>query len=113
MAEAAPTAVDSASDIVDGIFVVGGQLRDVLTNGASDFLRDHLSSLLQVHNLSVLVGSGASVHLGSPLIRSMSNADLDDLVTKAGSDLTDEGRAVLEAVNPESSVDLVVPHKVV
>jgi hypothetical protein len=49
-----------------GLFIVGGTVKEVITDSEAKIVREHLSSLLQVKNLVVLLGSGASFHLGSP-----------------------------------------------
>lgn len=43
-------------------------------------VRDIIGHLLQVRNLSVLVGAGASFHLGLPAIRSMDAAAIEGLI---------------------------------
>ena len=57
-------------------------------------LRDALSRLLQVHNLSVLIGSGASFHLGGPTIRAVTADELVSMCLSANVDL-DEGHVGL------------------
>ena len=56
--------ISGASDS-QGLFIVGGVVKSRVTNGDQQVLQDYLSNLLQVHNLVILIGSGASFHLGS------------------------------------------------
>jgi hypothetical protein len=47
-------------------------------------LREAIGHLLQVHQLCVLIGSGASFHLGSPKIRAVDATDVLGMATQAG-----------------------------
>lgn len=47
-----------------GLFLVGGAVKELITSADASAVREHLSSLVQVKNLVVLLGSGASFHLG-------------------------------------------------
>lgn len=89
-----------------GLFIVGGTVKEVITNSEATAVRDHLSSLLQVKNLVVLLGSGASFHLGSPRTRDLTNGQVLDLVKEAGSEPTPEDEALLATINPTDSGDL-------
>jgi len=78
----------------------------MLTDTDRHAAQDHLSTLLQVQNLVVLVGSGASFHLGSPQTRNLNVAAISSLIEQAGSTLEDADIALLETLNPDNSADL-------
>jgi hypothetical protein len=90
-----------------GLFVVGGVIKQLISStDDAHGVRDHLSSLLQVHNLVVLLGSGASFHLGSPQTRNLTNAQVLDLVTTAGNQPTESDTTLLSTINPTDKGDL-------
>lgn len=89
-----------------GLLVVGGTVKEVITRSESQGLREYLSSLLQVKNLVVLLGSGASFHLGSPKTRDLTNAQVLELVREAGSEPAEDDQALLATLNPTDSGDL-------
>lgn len=89
-----------------GLFIVGGTVKEVITTPEPTAVRDHLSSLLQVKNLVVLLGSGASFHLGSPQTRNLTNEQVLALITEAGKKPTDDDEALLATINPTDSGDL-------
>lgn len=89
-----------------GLFIVGGAVKEVITTSEPQTVREHLSSLLQVKNLVVLLGSGASFHLGSPKTRDLTNTQVLDLITEAGSEPTEEDQELLATINPTDSGDL-------
>jgi len=89
-----------------GLFLVGGTIKEVITSAEPSVVRDHLSSLLQVKNLVVLLGSGASFHLGSPQTRNLTNAEVLGLITKAGDTPSETDAALLATINPNDSGDL-------
>lgn len=89
-----------------GLFVVGGIVKEIITNAEPQVVRDHLSSLLQVKNLVVLLGSGASFHLGSPKTRDLTNVQVIDLIRAAGAEPADTDEALLATINPTDSGDL-------
>lgn len=89
-----------------GLFIVGGMVKEVITNSEPQTLREHLSSLLQVKNLVVLLGSGASFHLGSPKTRELTNEQVLDLIAEAGGEPTEEDKELLATINPTDSGDL-------
>lgn len=88
-----------------GLFLVGGAIKEVLTSEASG-VRDHLSSLLQVKNLVVLLGSGASFHLGSPQTRDLTNEQVLSLIAEAGGTPTETDAALLATINAADNGDL-------
>lgn len=90
----------------DGVFIVGGKLKATTAADGYDTITEHLSSLLQVHNLIVLIGAGASMHLGSPKIRELGNDAIIELIELAGKSLDDEPAALLRLLNPTDSGDL-------
>ena len=69
-------------------------------------LRDSIGNLLQVKNLSVLLGAGASFHLGLPAIRSVSLDDLKEMLSDAGESLTGEEESLLEKLLDGKDGDL-------
>ncbi len=88
-----------------GLFIVGGIVKEIITSG-SQTVREHLSSLLQVKNLVVLLGSGASFHLGSPRTRDLTNEQVLDLIRAAGGEPIEEDQELLATINPTDSGDL-------
>ena len=89
-----------------GLFIVGGIVKEVVTTSEPQTVREHLSSLLQVKNLVVLLGSGASFHLGSPKTRNLSNREVLRLIMDAGSEPTSADESLLATMNPTDSGDL-------
>ncbi|WP_082369405.1 SIR2 family protein [Arthrobacter sp. ERGS1:01] len=89
-----------------GLFVIGGVVKSRVADGDRQVVIDHLASLLQVHNLVVLVGAGASFHLGSPKIRELSNVSVEILIRDAGGVVTATDRAILVRLNPADKGDL-------
>ncbi|MDM7831648.1 SIR2 family protein [Cellulomonas edaphi] len=89
-----------------GMFVVGGVIKSCLRTSDRQLVIDHLSSVLQVHNLVILVGSGASFHLGSPKSRELTTSALQQLIETSGATLTSTDLEVLRALNPGESGDL-------
>lgn len=89
-----------------GLFIVGGNVKEVIAGSEPKIVREHLSSLLQVKNLVVLLGSGASFHLGSPKTRDLTNQQVLDLIKGAGSEPTSEDKALLATINPTDNGDL-------
>ncbi|WP_196326346.1 SIR2 family protein [Mycobacteroides chelonae] len=78
----------------------------MITTTDAHVVREHLSSLLQVKNLVVLMGSGASFHLGSPQTRNLSNQKVLELITSAGGAASDTDAALLSVINPSDNGDL-------
>lgn len=89
-----------------GLLVIGGTVKEVITTSEPKVVREHLGSLLQVKNLVVLLGSGASFHLGSPKTRDLTNEQVLDLIREAGGEPTEEHKTLLCAINPNDSGDL-------
>lgn len=92
----------------DGVFIVGGRIKEVTSELQAERVKDHLASLLQVHNLVVLLGSGASVHLGSPQIRKLTNSSILELLANAGVVSAKSDTNLLALLNPDDSGDLEV-----
>ncbi len=63
-------------------------------------------TLLQVHNLVILVGTGASFHLGSPRTRQLKNKEVTDLIVESGASVEASDSALLSTLNPADSGDL-------
>lgn len=89
-----------------GLLVVGGTVKEVITTSEPTAVQEHLGSLLQVKNLVVLLGSGASFHLGSPKTRDLTNKQVLDLIREAGREPTREHQDLLATINPTDSGDL-------
>lgn len=89
-----------------GLFVVGGTVQEVLTTSEPKSVREHLGSLLQVKNLVILLGSGASFHLGSPQTRDLTNEQVLGLIGDTGGEPTEEHQALLATINPTDNGDL-------
>ncbi|NHC43646.1 SIR2 family protein [Motilibacter aurantiacus] len=89
-----------------GLFIIGGTVKEVITTSEPKMVREHLSSLLQVKNLVVLLGSGASFHLGSPRTRDLTNKQVVELIKDSGEQPTDGDAALLSTINPTDSGDL-------
>lgn len=89
-----------------GLLVVGGTVKEVITTSEPTAVREHLGSLLQVKNLVVLLGSGASFHLGSPKTRDLTNEQVLDLIRDAGGEPTADDQDLLATINPIDSGDL-------
>lgn len=90
----------------DGVLIVGGKVKASTEPDGYDTVTEHLSSLLQVHNLIVLIGAGASMHLGSPKIRELGNDAIIGLIEQAGKFVDDEAASLLKLLNPKDSGDL-------
>lgn len=89
-----------------GLFITGGTIRATLDETGLPLLKNHLASLLQVQNLVILIGSGASFHLGSPHTRELSQAKVLELINKAGQETNDVDNQLLHALNPSDNGDL-------
>jgi len=85
---------------VEAILIIGGEVRfdSSIDADALRRIRDTVGQLLQVKNLAVLIGSGASYHLGSPAIRSVSAEELDGMVVAADVALSVEATKVRDAL---------------
>ncbi|WP_198144753.1 SIR2 family protein [Nesterenkonia jeotgali] len=92
--------------LAPGIFLVGGIVKSRLAEQDRHVVRDHLASLLQVQNLVILIGSGASFHLGSPQTRNLNNLAVQNLVTNAGENLDETDSELLRSLNPNDEGDL-------
>lgn len=89
-----------------GLFIVGGVIKGIVTAESAQLIREHLSSLLQVHNLVVLFGSGASFHLGSPQTRNLKNEEVQQLIRNAGGESNADDFDLLSTINPGDNGDL-------
>lgn len=98
--------VESDEMAPKGLFIVGGTVKEVITTPEPQAIRDYLSSLLQVKNLVVLLGSGASFHLGSPKTRDLTNEQVLELIKVADDEPTAFDQALLSTINPTDSGDL-------
>lgn len=89
-----------------GVFLVGGKVKAVAPSGSLAAVRNQLSSLLQVKNLVILVGSGASFHLGSPRTRGLSNTDVIALIRAAEIETSEVDESLLAAISPDDNGNL-------
>lgn len=89
-----------------GLFIVGGLVKSRLDGGSRQVVEDHLATLLQVHNLVVVIGSGASFHLGSPQTRNLKNAAVEKLILNSGANVESSESKLLESLNPANNGDL-------
>lgn len=89
-----------------GLFLVGGIIKQIASSSGQSAVREYLSSFLQVKNLVVLLGSGASFHLGSPQTRNLTNEQVLALILRAGGTRSDTDAALLDTINPSDSGDL-------
>lgn len=96
----------SAASTPKGLFVVGGVVQELISTAEPKTVQEHLSALLQVKNLVVLLGSGASFHLGSPQTRDLTNQEVLDLIRDAGDEPNTDDEALLAVINPTDSGDL-------
>lgn len=94
------------NDDHQGLFIIGGVVKSRLTEKDRQVVEDYLSSLLQVRNLVILVGSGASFHLGSPQTRALKTETIKKLIGQAGKHVEDSDTALLGALNPSDNGDL-------
>src|SRR5712692_10203338 len=90
------------------LLFVGGKLR---VNGLTDTdaerrVTDTLGRLLQVKNLAVLVGAGASMHLGSPTIRHLSRDDLMAMLGPIAKDVPAPVQDAIDDLTHEGDADL-------
>lgn len=97
--------VTSSSDS-QGLFIVGGVVKSRITNDDQQVLQDYLSNLLQVRNLVILIGSGASFHLGSPHTRGLATDAVKDLIASSGSTVEPTDEDLLRVLNPNDDGDL-------
>ncbi|MHA6969047.1 SIR2 family protein [Glutamicibacter bergerei] len=89
-----------------GLFVVGGKVKSIVTENDRQVVVDYVASLLQVHNLVILIGSGASFHLDSPQTRNLKNEAVIDLIESASQTIETADLALLSFLNPNDSGDL-------
>lgn len=89
-----------------GLFIVGGVVKSRLTERDRQVVEDYLSSLLQVRNLVILVGSGASFHLGSPQTRALQTESIEELIAQSGESVGSSDAAILRSLNPSDNGDL-------
>jgi len=93
---------------LDAILTIGGEVRfdTVAEPDSVRRIRETIGQLLQVKNLALLIGSGASFHLGSPAIRRVSQETVKEMAAAAGLQISAEAEAALSALVPEDGVDL-------
>lgn len=98
--------LDSGTPTPIGLFIVGGTIKEVITRNETTAVHDYLSSLLQVKNLVVLLGSGASFHLGSPQTRNLTNHQVLELIQASGEKPTQKDQELLATINKDDKGDL-------
>lgn len=89
-----------------GLLIIGGTVKAKLDETGTPTLKNHLTSLLQVQNLVVLIGSGASFHLGSPHTRDLPQDKVLELINKAGHETNEIDKRLLNTLNPSNNGDL-------
>lgn len=86
------------------LYYSGGNLRfEIGDEDGIRRLREALGHLLQVNQLCVLLGSGASFHLGSPKIRSVTADEIRAYCTDAGFELSESQTKTLGELVGEST----------
>ena len=106
MPKVSPADDEQVTASSEALFSVGGVLKAALGPGATQAIENHLAAVLQVKNLVLFIGSGASFHLGSPHTRQLKNAAVDDMVVASGGALSDKDNKLLGAINATDSGDL-------
>ncbi len=87
--------------------IVAGEVRaDGSSEDGHRRIIDTFSRLLQVKQIVVLIGSGASMHLGSPSIRRMDKASLQGLLRHQGAEVQVIDGEALDAIVGDTTVDL-------
>ncbi|MGH9078999.1 MAG: SIR2 family protein [Acidimicrobiales bacterium] len=82
-----------------GLYFSGGSLRFHINDDDSiRRLRDALGQMLQVNQLCLLIGSGASMHLGLPRIRHVDSAFVRAVCQDAGATLSADESSLLDAL---------------
>lgn len=104
-----PSEIQSSGQ--DAKLFVGGELRaSGLDEAFYERLGRVLSSFLQVKHLNILLGAGASFHVGSPSIRKMSSEGIKEMMSRANlfSGMSVSAAELLEALVEEGggTVDL-------
>lgn len=89
-----------------GVLMTAGRLEARYTQTTLEPLSNHLGLLLQARNLVVLVGAGASYHVGSPRIRGLTTADIDQLLTAADVVLEGEMAEIVHALLEAADGDI-------
>jgi len=90
------------------LLFVGGDVR-VDGRRDADALRrivETMGRLLQVKNLAVLMGAGASMHLGSPRIRGLSSDEVLDMARRVKDPLPPQDKELIEELCGADPVDL-------
>lgn len=98
--------VDALS--AQSVLFVGGEPR-VLGRRDPDAIRrivETMGRLLQVKNLAVLIGAGASMHLGSPRIRNLSVDEVLEMVKVESNPVPERTEDLIRRTCPDGSVDL-------
>jgi len=98
--------VSEIEESARGLFLIGGRVKSRLGDQDRHVVTDHIASLLQVQNLVILIGSGASFHLGSPKTRDLDNGAVRALIEKAGLELESTDSQLLTFLNPADGSDL-------
>jgi hypothetical protein len=91
------TADGNDQGLIDGLLVSGGRIREII-GPTPTVLSEHLGQILQTRNLVVLLGAGASFHVGSPKIRNVSKTDLETLTSHYRIELKAEAWDLLDAI---------------
>ena len=91
---------------MNAVYITGGKVRFQLSQpqGATR-TREAVGQLLQVNHVCLLLGAGASFHLGAPRIRGVDVPEAQAMCIRAGVELGAEGSALLQYLMPKP-VDL-------
>ncbi|WCO67250.1 SIR2 family protein [Iamia majanohamensis] len=89
---------------MESLYLTAGDLRFEVTEGSNGRrLRDILGQLIQVNDLCLLVGTGASFHLGAPKIRSVDSQIVKEMCATAGLKLEERHSQLLDQMIPEGT----------
>lgn len=90
-----------------GTLISGGRVRtEAKKEDDLAQVRDAVGTLLQVNHVAVLIGSGASLHLGSPDIRNVTAETLKDLAISVGMPMKDSALELASATATDQGMDL-------
>lgn len=93
---------DEEEVIVQGTYISAGRVRFNLSDGDERLrVTEIVGRLLQVPNFSMLLGAGASFHLGAPRIRAVSRDDVGALLAAAEIETSDGVCAILDSLVQE------------
>ena len=89
-----------------GILTSGGRIRSQVSEDHLGELPEFLSRVLQVRHLVLLIGAGASAHLGSPRIRGLSAEEVLAFLAENGESPDGQQGELIPRLFGEQEVDL-------